>query len=350
MRNYRFKSILLISILATLIYSCSNEPETPSILDSIIPPDTSSPQIISFSPTPGDTWVSARGPITVRFSEDIDETSVDPSTFIITPKVYSAREVCRTEMACTAWSYLDWATTYTVTVTEDISDTLGNTLKEGLTWSFTTRTEPPPPVITSVDPSNAPIYSPVTIYGTGFDTIRWNNEVWFGEESAFIIRTNDTSIETIVPATATTGPIIVENLSSVDTSDFNFVIPAVPDSFIGAADGTFKIIRNFNTSQADTLSQWITVYFHPSTVYTIHMDYSKQTEDQRVFCDFGGSFNFKPNGILLDVDDPNFTSKDCDTTLSPDAFFGATYRADTLYMINYNYATMLVRELKLIFR
>ncbi|UCC45262.1 MAG: Ig-like domain-containing protein [Candidatus Zixiibacteriota bacterium] len=344
----------LIAFLTTvcavfaILGSCSSDKESLRTLESVIPPDTIGPHIIYSSPPDGDTWVSITEPIVARFSEDIDPATVNPETFLITPDILTGRDVCRTEVACTASSFLEYNTTYEVRITTDLTDTVGNRITEEASWSFTTRTRPPAPQIDSLVPPAGVINQPVTIHGSGFDTITYNNTVWFGGATALVAVATDSVIKTAVPVTATTGFILIRNLAGADISNESFVVLPAPAPFAGDFRGTFTIIERFNTNMPDTLQQYITMHYLPSMIYLMYLDESLQPEPQRVFCDVGGSYSFVDRGVLLDTDDPNFTGKDCDTTLHPAGFYGSTMLGDTVYMVEYNARERILKEFRLV--
>jgi RHS repeat-associated protein len=65
------------------------------------------------------------------------------------------------------------------------------------------------PVITSLSPSSGPIGTPVTISGLNFDPTASNNQVKFNNTLAIIASSSTTTIQTVVPQGATTGPVTV---------------------------------------------------------------------------------------------------------------------------------------------
>ena len=68
----------------------------------------------------------------------------------------------------------------------------------------------PPPVITSVNPASGPVGQVVTISGTGFGAAQGSGAVAFnGLASTSIMSWTDTAITAVVPAAATSGPVVV---------------------------------------------------------------------------------------------------------------------------------------------
>lgn len=100
--------------------------------------------------------------------------------------------------------------TLTRTVTLAPSNTLEVTLVGAPHGHFTLRiTGVINVAITAINPDNGPVATPVLISGGGFDPIASNNEVSFNGTPAPVIAATTTSIQTVVPEGATTGPITV---------------------------------------------------------------------------------------------------------------------------------------------
>jgi hypothetical protein len=327
--------LLLLGSMGWLIGSCSDG-EHPTVLENIQPKDEIPPSLLFYSPAEGDTWVEIKEPIQLRFTEDIDPASVTESTFVIEPSVSSPRYVCRTQAACTTVTSLEWSTHYTVTLTTGITDTSGNRLDSMYSWSFLTRDPPPPPVITGISQPGAPINTPVMVLGEGFDTLYWNNRVWFNGDSAYVLGSSDTTIDVIVPLTATTGPIVVRNVRTTDTSDFDFAVYPAPDTLLNAYIGTYYNIQNYLTDSADERSvhvefQWI---YSSHDVFRMYRD--RVLSPYPIFCDVGGEFEFRTGGIELSTELYNMTLDHyCDSTLHPGGFYGIAVVNDTLYMSHF---------------
>src|SRR5687768_5982793 len=63
--------------------------------------------------------------------------------------------------------------------------------------------------IAAIAPDNGPVDTPVLITGNGFEPIAANNEVTFNGASAVVLSATPTTIQTVVPPNATTGPVTV---------------------------------------------------------------------------------------------------------------------------------------------
>jgi hypothetical protein len=63
--------------------------------------------------------------------------------------------------------------------------------------------------IAAISPDNGPVDTPVLITGSGFEPIAANNQVSFNGAAAAVLSTTATTIQTVVPPNATTGPVTV---------------------------------------------------------------------------------------------------------------------------------------------
>jgi len=98
------------------------------------------------------------------------------------------------------------------------------------------------PVITSFNPSTAPVGATVTINGTNFNPVAANNIVSFGTARASVISANTTQLTVTVPAAATFDRITVRNTGLPDTYIVQSTQPFLPTwSGQGAIDSnSFK--------------------------------------------------------------------------------------------------------------
>jgi hypothetical protein len=88
----------------------------------------------------------------------------------------------------------------------EVTVSTNNLTSEGFPFTVT---EPVIPVITSLDPVTGKVGTTVTITGTDFSTTPGKNIVSFNGTEANVTASSATSITTIVPAGATTGPVTV---------------------------------------------------------------------------------------------------------------------------------------------
>jgi hypothetical protein len=120
------------------------------------PPDTTSPTVTAFSPGDGATGVSTGTTVTATFSEGMNASTINSTTFVLrnpsnTAITASVTYNATTRVATlTPASALAVSTTYTATIlggTTDprVKDVAGNALASNHTWSFTTAATSAPP-------------------------------------------------------------------------------------------------------------------------------------------------------------------------------------------------------------
>lgn len=120
--------------------------------------DSTAPTISSTVPANGATDVSIGSVITVTFSEAIDDTTLDTSSFRLSGGVTGTVTYNATTKTATFTpdADLSYDTTYIVTVTTDVLDLAENALAANNTWSFTTAAAPDttPPTVTDTVPND----------------------------------------------------------------------------------------------------------------------------------------------------------------------------------------------------
>jgi hypothetical protein len=109
--------------------------------------DLASPTVVSVSPPDGAVNVATGTSVSALFSEPLDSTSVNTSTFILKGsdgKVISGTvsyEEDNNLARFTPEAPLSYSTLYTASLTTGIKDVAGNTLESSYTWSFTTASQ-----------------------------------------------------------------------------------------------------------------------------------------------------------------------------------------------------------------
>ena len=104
--------------------------------------DVTAPTVLSTVPTDLATGVLVTTTISATFSESIDPTTVDNTTFIVNDgvdNVVGTISVVGSTATFTPSSNLANSTTYTATLTTGVTDLAANPLASDYTWSFTTR-------------------------------------------------------------------------------------------------------------------------------------------------------------------------------------------------------------------
>ncbi|GEM_PF-2683314 len=118
--------------------------------------DSTRPEILWVHPPDGSVNVPLRTAITAKFSEQMDQTTVN-NAFSISPSVPGVLSWVDDAITFTPSQGLAQNTVYTVTITNMAADMAGNTMLNTYVWSFTTGNgtiDDQRPTILSVDPPN----------------------------------------------------------------------------------------------------------------------------------------------------------------------------------------------------
>ncbi len=115
--------------------------------------DTTPPTVLGTSPADGAPDASIRDPITVTFSETMDD-SVPASVFTISPSVAGTLSWAVGMLVFTPDDDLPGDTFYTVTISTDAADLVGHNLASPYQFTFTTHEDVPPTVL-STDPADS---------------------------------------------------------------------------------------------------------------------------------------------------------------------------------------------------
>jgi len=113
--------------------------------------DTTSPSVILTSPAGNATGVSVNTLITAMFSEALDPSTINTSTFTVNG-VIGTVNYSGTTATFTPSGSLNENTTYTATITTGVRDNAGNAMASDYVWSFTTGSSsaPPPATLTNL--------------------------------------------------------------------------------------------------------------------------------------------------------------------------------------------------------
>jgi hypothetical protein len=118
----------------------------------------SPPIVVAVTPANAATGVCSLAAITATFSEAMNISSINTSTFTVSPGVTGiiTHDLTDTIFTFTPSSPLAVNTVYTATITTGVKDTFGNALAIDFVWSFTTAANGcnPPPTVVSVTPAN----------------------------------------------------------------------------------------------------------------------------------------------------------------------------------------------------
>lgn len=116
------------------------------------------PSVVTVTPASESTNIAVNTAITAEFSESMDASTINTSTFVLNNGVTGTVSYDHdTKIATfTPYSDLAYSTTYTATITTGVKDLLGAGMAADHTWSFTTRDESDttPPEVISTYPLN----------------------------------------------------------------------------------------------------------------------------------------------------------------------------------------------------
>lgn len=116
------------------------------------------PAAASVAPPNGSAGVCSLAVITATFSEAMNSSTINTTTFTVSPGVTGiiTHDVTDTIFTFTPSSPLAIDTLYTATITTGVRNTFGNALASDFVWSFRTAANGcnPPPTVTSVTPAN----------------------------------------------------------------------------------------------------------------------------------------------------------------------------------------------------
>jgi len=150
------KSILIVAFISLFLVSCGGGDNPAS------PGDTTPPDVTSNNPVNTATDVSMNIAPSATFSEAIDITSINTSSFTLLDSVnnpvsgsVSYNSTTRTATFTPA-AALTNNTTYTATISTTVTDLAGNAIATNHSWSFTTEaTDNTPPSVSSNNPTDA---------------------------------------------------------------------------------------------------------------------------------------------------------------------------------------------------
>ena len=132
--------------------------------------DTTPPTLTGKTPAAASTGVSVGTNLTATFNESMDDTSLSPSSFVITdpqgnvaPGTVSYDDSTHTATFSLS-APLKYATTYTATVKGGASlphatDLAGNPLPSSVSWTFTTEAAPPPVLVVTSQSNDFTLYT-----------------------------------------------------------------------------------------------------------------------------------------------------------------------------------------------
>jgi len=126
-------------------------------------PDTVKPKVVSISPDSNSTFLPyvAYDQIRVWFSEEIDISTVSPSSFYLTPEVDGTISFADSNklLIYEPGEYFECNTDYTVTISNAITDLAGNHIENDFSWSYDAYQDTIKPEIVYVRPEDGTVDS-----------------------------------------------------------------------------------------------------------------------------------------------------------------------------------------------
>jgi MYXO-CTERM domain-containing protein len=176
--------------------------------------DNTAPAVTTVVPDNNAVDVTVNTLVTATFSEAIDNTTVDGTSFFVSDGVGNVVGTVsvspdNTTVTFTSSAFLADNTVYMATLTTDITDRAGNPLESDYTWSFTTGTftDTTPPEVLSTAPDNNATAVALTatvsaVFDEGIDPATVDNTSFFVTDGV----DNVVGTITVVDNTATFTP------------------------------------------------------------------------------------------------------------------------------------------------
>jgi len=214
--------------------------------------------VISTWPTDGSTGIPTNAVITATFNTDMEPTSVNESTFLLTVPAGQVSGVVSYDVGSRVASFtpsepLAEVTTYTAMVTSGCLDTGGNPLLEDYTWSFVTGTE-------------AGFGFNWTVNVTGIET--WQETIY--PDRSFSFKVKGTATETVTTSYEVTDASVSVTTTGTDSWSSEFFVwsddPVTHswelDIWYASTTATLKIYKGWPDydqlvfSRTETTGEW----------------------------------------------------------------------------------------------
>ncbi|NCC52510.1 MAG: hypothetical protein EOM20_15010, partial [Spartobacteria bacterium] len=211
-------------------------------------PDTNPPSVVSFQPTNGTDWVTVDSSVAVTFDEDMDTNTLLAASFFIQGVTGTVGYNKESKTAIfTPVANLDFAQTYTVQVTTNVSDCGGNGIRSNLFWSFTTADhldDTPPEVIDFTPNDGATGVASTTavsvVFSEDMDGVSVGGSFYLRGRPGSVLYNSATRRAVCAPATAfdpggtyTAVVAFARDLSGIAMTgevEWTFTMAAVPDT------------------------------------------------------------------------------------------------------------------------
>ncbi len=216
-----FVAVLLFGVISILIVCGKDKPTGPNH-------ETIPPTVLYTSPANTATNIGIDALIIVTFTEPVDSTSVNDTTFSINNGVSGSYSFNGNTIYLTPSASMAYLTTYTCRLTTGITDSVGNHLPANVTWTFTT--EPDPATTSPTIISVSPINNAVNVYGDVVINATFSKEMNAATitNSSFSLNNGATGVVTYSNKTATFTP---DDTLLYDTIYNATISTAVADTF-----------------------------------------------------------------------------------------------------------------------
>ena len=122
----------------------------------------------------------------------------------------------------------------------------------------------PPPAVSSISPTSGIVGTQVTINGSGFQTTKGSSTVNFGGTLGSVVSWSDSQIVATVPASASTGPVLVTVNRVGSNSDVLFTMPNPIITSLSPASAPVGTVRFTSMEAALEPAGKSTVTFSPN--------------------------------------------------------------------------------------
>ncbi|HEX7047286.1 MAG TPA: DUF6531 domain-containing protein, partial [Gammaproteobacteria bacterium] len=255
--------------------------------------DRIAPEIRFDFPEDHTTSNDPRTPLGVSWSDAGD--GADAETLRLNLDGVALQTICETNESasiCQPAADIPQGTHY---LTATVADFAGN-ISAPAALNLTIESEGPR--IDALEPTHGPAGTRVTLIGGGFDTLSLDgNRVTFNGASAIISRVTATQLDVIVPLSASTGAVRVENANGAHTATTPFTVTLRENFDIGVSEQTVQLPQQGYAHTVLTLAslglidyaQLVNLQFEglPEGV-TVSLDHGRLAANQPVTLTFTG--------------------------------------------------------------
>ncbi len=188
-----------------------------------LPDDGLNPTVVSVDPSNGASGFEGRVPVTVTFSEPVDQSTVSSATFTVlngSTAVAGSYEISSAAVTFTPDSALANNTAYTVQITTGIKDLAGKNMTSGFSSVFTTKDDISP-AVSSVNPSYGSVNQPVD---TTISVVFSEDVYGTVDSSTFMLMNGSTAVSGTVTYEALSRTAVFTPAAALDYSTLYTVV------------------------------------------------------------------------------------------------------------------------------